>query len=195
MKNLYSKLAKAKQHIKTNPTKKAGRNKFSNYDYFTPEQVELLVFEACQDAKLITIFNLKRNEFGEYGELTVADIESEESLVVTMATAIPEIKATNVSQQIGGCMTYTERYLKMSTFGITENSLDPDTTENTKKTVESASLSKLIPLAINDANWPKVKAYCESQAGVELSVVVANLGKKYEITPKVEKEIAKIISK
>jgi len=193
MKNLYSKLAKAKQHIKTNPTKKAGRNKFSNYDYFTPEQVEMLVFEACQDAKLITIFNLKRNEFGEYGELTIADIESNDSLVVTMATAIPDIKATNISQQIGGCMTYTERYLKMSTFGITENSLDPDTTENTKKTVESASLSKLIPLAVNDSNWPKVKGYCETQKGVDAAIVIANLSKKYEITPKIEKEIAKIV--
>jgi len=193
MKNLYSKLAKAKQHIKTNPTKKAGRNKFSNYDYFTPEQVESLVFEACQDAKLITLFNLKRNEFGEYGELTVADIESDDSIVVTMATAIPDIKATNISQQIGGCMTYTERYLKMSIFGITENGLDPDTTENTKKTVESAALSKLIPLKVNDANWKKVKAYCESQKGQDVDSVVANLSKKYEITPAVEKEIAKIV--
>jgi len=193
MKTIYKKLANAKHHIKTNATKKEGRNKFSNYDYFTPEQVEKLVFDACQDSKLITLFNLKRNEFGEYGELTIADTESDENIIVTMATAIPEIKATNVSQQIGGCMTYTERYLKMSTFGITENGLDPDTTENTKKTVESASLSKLIPLAVNDANWPKVKGYCETQKGVDAAIVIANLGKKYEITPKVEKEIAKIV--
>jgi len=193
MKTIYKKLANAKHHIKTNATKKEGRNKFSNYDYFTPEQVEKLVFDACQDSKIITLFDLKRNEFGEYGEMTIADTESDESIVVTMATAIPDIKATNISQQIGGCMTYTERYLKMSVFGITENSLDPDTAENTKKTVESASLSKLIPLKVGDKNWTKVQGYCETQKGVDLDTVLANLGKKYEISPKVEAEIAKII--
>ena len=56
-----------------------------------------------------------------------------------MASAIPEIKATNIAQQLGGCVTYTERYLKMSLFGITDNQLDFDTTENTKKQTETAT--------------------------------------------------------
>ena len=68
-----------------------------------------------------------------YGRLTVYDLESGEKLTAEMATAIPEIKATNIAQQLGGCVTYTERYLKMSLFGITDNQLDFDTTENTKK--------------------------------------------------------------
>ena len=64
------------------------------------------------------------------------DIDTGNSIEYIMATAIPEIKATNIAQQLGGCVTYTERYLKMSAFGIVDNNLDPDTTNNTKKTEE-----------------------------------------------------------
>ena len=132
---IYEKLAKAKQQIANTEMKKAGKNSFSNYDYFTPEQVSMLVQKACDDNKMITLFSLKRNEFWEYWVLQVIDIEDWWEITVEWATAIPEIKATNVAQQIWGCMTYTERYLKMSLFWIIDNNLDFDTTENTKKNV------------------------------------------------------------
>lgn len=133
MKEILNKLWQARIDIASQKISKEWNNDFSHYNYFTPEQVNKLVHEACVKNRLLTKFDLKRNEFGEYGTLTVYDCDSEESLVFEGATAIPEIKATNVAQQIGGCMTYTERYLKMTAFGITDNSLDFDTTENTKK--------------------------------------------------------------
>lgn len=149
---IYEKLANAKQQIANTKMEKQGKNDFSKYSYFTPEQVSILVQKACDSCGLITLFSLKRNEFGEYGVLKVVDIETGESVEVEWATAIPEIKATNVAQQIWGCMTYTERYLKMSLFGIIDNNLDFDTTENTKKTVES-NLKKM-----TDADFRKFEA-------------------------------------
>ena len=122
--------------------KKEGKNTFSNYEYFTPSQIEFLVAAACHNNKLLTSFDLIRNELGVYGRLTVYDLESGEKLTAEMATAIPEIKATNIAQQLGGCVTYTERYLKMSLFGITDNQLDFDTTENTKKQAETKPTKK-----------------------------------------------------
>lgn len=123
---IIAKIAAAKLAIKNTKIKKEGRNDFSKYDYFTPSQIEFLVQQACSEQKLLTTFDLIRNELGVYGVLTVYDIESDEHLKYQMATAIPEIKATNISQQLGGCMTYTERYLKTSAFGITDNNLDFD---------------------------------------------------------------------
>lgn len=143
---IYEKLANAKQQIAQSDMKKAGHNSFSGYDYFTPEQVSMLVQKACDSCGLVTLFSLKRNEYGEYGLLKVVDAETWESVEVEWATAIPEIKATNVAQQIGGCMTYTERYLKMSLFGIIDNNLDFDTTENTKK---NAGLKKMTDADFN----------------------------------------------
>ena len=142
MKELLNKLASAKAEIKATKLKKEGKNTYSNYEYFTPSQVELLVATACHNNKLLTSFDLIRNELGVYGRLTVYDLESGEKLTAEMATAIPEIKATNIAQQLGGCVTYTERYLKMSLFGITDNQLDFDTTENTKKQAETKPTKK-----------------------------------------------------
>lgn len=160
MKELLNKLAAAKAEIKATKLKKEGKNTFSNYEYFTPSQIEFLVANACHANKLLTKFDLIRNELGVYGRLTVYDLESGDSLSTEMASAIPEIKATNIAQQLGGCVTYTERYLKMSIFGITDNQLDFDTTENTKKQTETAP--KTAPKA---PEQPKViderKAVCD----------------------------------
>ena len=142
MKELLNKLAAAKAEIKATKLKKEGKNTFSNYEYFTPSQIEFLVAAACHNNKLLTSFDLIRNELGVYGRLTIYDLESGEKLTTEMASAIPEIKATNIAQQLGGCVTYTERYLKMSLFGITDNQLDFDTTENTKKQAEPKTATK-----------------------------------------------------
>ena len=142
MKQLLTKLAAAKLEIKETKLKKEGKNAYSNYDYFTPSKIEFLVAQACHNNHLLTTFDLKRNELGEYGELSIWDLETGNRLITSMATAIPEIKATNVAQQLGGCMTYTERYLKTSAFGITDNDLDFDTTENTKTTAKTLKETK-----------------------------------------------------
>ena len=142
MKELLNKLASAKAEIKSTKLKKEGKNTYSNYEYFTPSQIEFLVATACHNNKLLTSFDLIRNDLGVFGRLTVYDLESGEKLTTEMASAIPEIKATNIAQQLGGCVTYTERYLKMSLFGITDNQLDFDTTENTKKQAEPKTATK-----------------------------------------------------
>ena len=142
MKELLNKLAAAKAEIKATKLKKEGKNTYSNYEYFTPSQIEFLVATACHNNNLLTSFDLIRNDLGVYGRLTVYDLESGEKLTTEMASAIPEIKATNIAQQLGGCVTYTERYLKMSLFGITDNQLDFDTTENTKKQNEPKPATK-----------------------------------------------------
>ena len=149
MKELLNKLASAKAEIKAAKLKKEGKNTYSNYEYFTPSQIEFLVASACHNNKLLTSFDLIRNELGVYGRLTVYDLESGEKLTAEMATAIPEIKATNIAQQLGGCVTYTERYLKMSLFGITDNQLDFDTTENMKKQNEIAPKAPEQPKVID----------------------------------------------
>lgn len=139
MKNIITKLAVAKQQVATEKNAKAGKNSFSNYNYFTPEQVNTIVQKVCDACWLLTKFDLKRNEYWVFGTLTVYDIESWESLEFESATAIPEIKATNVAQQMWGCMTYTERYLKMTAFWIMDNSLDFDSDEQYKARGEKAT--------------------------------------------------------
>ena len=151
MKNILKKLAVAKKMISWTKITKEWKNSFSNYNYFTPEQVNWIVEKVCEELRLLTKFDLMRDEYGVEWQLTVYDIDTEESLTFISATAIPEIKATNVAQQMWWCMTYTERYLKMTAFGIADNSLDFDTTENTKKVAEEKKdITKEWPFMPND---------------------------------------------
>lgn len=158
---LVEKLANAKREIKETKLVKEGENKFSNYKYFTPSQIELLVQQSCFNNKMVTKFDLLRDNLGVYGTLTVFDLESDENLVFTMASAIPEIKATNIAQQLGGAMTYTERYLKTSAFGITDNNLDFDNHDNSKKSEsENKKPEKLEP---TELDWINLEAIFESK--------------------------------
>ena len=129
---VIKKLFDAKKQVASMKKSKEGENSFSKYSYFTPEQVNKIVQEACEQNNILTKFDLCRNEFWVYGTLTVYDISEWDWVEFKAATEIPEIKATNAAQQLGWCMTYTERYLKMTAFWIVDNSLDFDTTENTK---------------------------------------------------------------
>jgi len=136
MKNILKKLSEAKKWIASQKMTKEWKNTFSNYSYFTPEQVCWIVEKACEEFWLFTKFDLIRDELWIEWQLTVFDIDTEETMQFIGATAIPEIKATNVAQQIWWCMTFTERYLKMTAFWISDSSLDFDTTENTEKRVK-----------------------------------------------------------
>ncbi len=148
--NIYEKLNAARKLVRETKHIKQGSNTYSNYDYFTPEQVEQIVAEVCEELNLLVICNLRRNEFGLYQQLTLVDLEdTKESLTFELATTMGELKATNATQQMGGTDTYSERYIKMKVFQIKDNNLDPDSQDNRpKKTTKTPA--KDIPLAEED---------------------------------------------
>ena len=136
-KNIYQKIQSCRAGIKASDLKKAGYNDFSGYPYYTPEQVDKLVNEACLTEKLFHKFELKRDQNGLYGEMTIIDLESGEDISFIAATEMPKITATNASQQMGGCMTFAERYLKQTIFNIVDNNLDFDAQKPTSPKIDS----------------------------------------------------------
>lgn len=149
------KISQARDKIKSSDLKKAGRNNHSKYDYYTPEQVSQLINEACRDLKLINLFELKRNELGLEGFITVYDLESDEKIVFNMATDMPKMTATNAAQQLGGAVTYTERYLLMSIYDIKDNNLDFDTTTKSaaKNTQQKKQIERELKGSEVEAKW------------------------------------------
>lgn len=133
MSNLYEKLNKARELVRTGGYKKDGTNTYSKYDYFTPEMVEKIVSDVCEKNKLLTICNLKADQFGLYQELILIDLEeTDKPLVFQLRTVMGEMKATNATQQMGGTDTYSERYIKMKVFQIKDNNLDFDSQDHTQ---------------------------------------------------------------
>ncbi|MCK5616210.1 ERF family protein [Candidatus Pacearchaeota archaeon] len=134
---ITDKLLQARKLIKETSLKKEGKNQFSNYDYFTPTQVSHLVDTVCQELKMLPIFSLKKDEFGLYGSLALVDVDESDpsckGIEIMMRTEMPSITATNRTQQMGGCETYTKRYMLMSLFDICDNNLDFDSQDNRAK--------------------------------------------------------------
>ena len=125
-----AKLLAAKKEILETKIKKEGKNTFSKYDYFTPSQITALVTKACINNGLITVFSIKEKKGTYTGYLNVMSVDSEDEIIFSIPTAMPDIKATNITQKLGGMVTYTQRYLEMVAFGITDNNLDLDSQDN-----------------------------------------------------------------
>jgi len=134
MDKIYQKLNIARKMVREGGYKKDGRNDYSKYDYFTPEMVEAIVSDVCEKNKLLTLCNLRADEYGLYQELVLVDLEGENNLVFQLRTTQGEMKATNATQQMGGTDTYSERYIKMKVFQIKDNNLDFDSQDHTKET-------------------------------------------------------------
>ena len=181
-KTIYQNLLAARDIIAKTKIKKGGRNTFSKYDYFTPDQVNKLVSNACQEVSIVTLFDLKRIELGYEGVLTLVNVEDGQSIEVSLATDMPEIKATNVTQKLGGMATYTERYLKMSAFEIVDNNLDFDEHDNTEP--------KQLP-PINDETFSKYLTWItegtKDKAGKLIDV--AYLKSKHTLNKEQENEL------
>ena len=124
------KLNQARNLIREMGVKKKGFNDYSKYSYFTPEQINDMVNKASSELGLFNKFDLSRGEFGLTATLTIYDLDTNDSETFKMATDIPSIKATNIAQQLGGAVTYSERYLKMIAYNIVENAMDFDSHDN-----------------------------------------------------------------
>jgi len=147
MRKILAKIQTMRMEVASGKHEKKGSNDFSKYKYFTPEQVKGIALKMEQEHNVLFKYDFQRDSHGEpQGVMTVYDLQSEDYLIYLATTGQPEIKATNAAQQLGGAMTYSERYLLQFILGIADNTLDPDSTDNTKKRAEQ-------PAETDDRQW------------------------------------------
>jgi len=192
-KDIYQKLHEARKYIKTCGEEKKGWNDYSKYKYYTPDQISDLSFRACEDQHLLTKFSLIRDELGILGQLIIINLDNpDEKEIFSMASAIPEIKATNASQQLGGAVTYTERYLLMVAFDIKDNNLDFDSKDQSKKS-ESATKTEPTEWLNKWTNKAKTQERTEYWTIVnranETNKTTNDLREFYKINKEVAKEL------
>ncbi len=123
------------------------------------------------DLNLFHKFDLVREQYGLMARLEIFDLDTNESVQFQIATEIPEIKATNVAQQLGGCVTYSERYLLQIAYDIKDNNLDFDTSKP-----KVAAKHNLTP---SDTDiWNKAVTYLK-----EPGHTIKDILKRYDMTP------------
>lgn len=141
--NIYKKLNEARRLVREGGYKKDARNDYSKYDYFSPESVETIVWEVCQETNLMVLTDLDKDEYGLKQLLQLLDLDSGEMLPkpFILRTEKGELKATNDTQKMGGTDTYSERYIKMKVFQIKDNNLDFDSKDHRES--KTASNNKI----------------------------------------------------
>jgi hypothetical protein len=131
--SVLKKIQQARKKIKEMNLEKQGYNAHSKYHYYLPEQVDKMVNDSSQELNLFNKYDLIRTELGLIARLTVIDLDNGNKEVFEAATEIPAITATNAAQQLGGAMTFSNRYLLMFTYDIVDNNLDFDAQKNQKQ--------------------------------------------------------------
>ena len=115
--------------------KKSGWNKYSEYKYMEMEDFLPHLRQLMFKYRITTEFSMDQDN--KIGILQLLDCDSSQKLVFTMPYEIPEIKATNLMQKIGGAATYLRRYLLINAFDIAENDMvDSQSNNSTSKPVE-----------------------------------------------------------
>ena len=104
---------------------KDGKNTFSNYDYFKPDDILKTLNPLLEEHELISIFNLKTHE-------TKEGYNSEDKVDYQFDIEKAEVKGANKAQNSGATLTYAKRYSLMNAFNIADNDDDFDSDKSAK---------------------------------------------------------------
>ena len=118
--NIYEKITNIKNDFLKENVKKSGRNKFANYTYYELADITPVLIELCKKYGIFTKFSYTKDE----ATLEIVNIENpNEREIYTSPMEELELKGCNKIQALGGCETYSRRYLYMSAFDIIENDM------------------------------------------------------------------------
>lgn len=118
--NIYEKITNIKSDFLKANVKKSGKNKFANYTYYELADITPVLIELCKQYGIFTKFSYTKDE----ATLEIVNIENpDEREIYTSPMEELELKGCNKIQALGGCETYSRRYLYMSAFDIIENDM------------------------------------------------------------------------
>lgn len=135
---------------------KNGKNEYSNYKYFKPEEINQKVNPLLLKYKIFPLFYsyyetydmeicetmesekamkcITKKELKEIAKLEFQDIlGKDKTIVYQMPIERIDIKGANKMQNIGGVRTYAKRYLYMEALNISDDKLDLDSDDMSGK--------------------------------------------------------------
>ncbi len=114
---IYEKLMKARKKFHSSPIKKTGWNDFSKYDYFELSDFLIPAMDILAENDLIAVVSFET----ELATMTVVDVTSNETIVITSPMSTAQLKACQPVQSMGACQTFVRRYLYTTLFEIVEH--------------------------------------------------------------------------
>ena len=148
--NIYEKITNIKSDFLKANVKKSGKNKFANYTYYELADITPVLIELCKQYGIFTKFSYTKGE----ATLEIVNIENpNEREIYTSPMEELELKGCNKIQALGGCETYSRRYLYMSAFDIIENDMfDAVVSEEKEKQTTDNNIFLKIKKLMQDKN-------------------------------------------
>lgn len=151
--NIYEKITNIKNDFLKENVKKSGRNKFANYTYYELADITPVLIELCKKYGIFTKFSYTKDE----ATLEIVNIENpNEREIYTSPMEELELKGCNKIQALGGCETYSRRYLYMSAFDIIENDM--------------------FDAVVNEEKEPKEKQTAENNIYIKIKKLIKDKG-------------------
>jgi hypothetical protein len=120
---------------------KDGKNTFSNYNYFKPDDIQLAINPLLKQYELISIFNLTFNDMKYTGHLRIEDFNSDDKVEYVFDLDKAIVKGANEAQNSGATLTYAKRYSLMNAFNLADNDDDPDSDKQTAKNANNKKVN------------------------------------------------------
>ena len=125
--SIFAKLMAARKDFHSASIVKTGYNKFSEYSYFELSDFLLPALAILADYDLVPIISFT----DDLATMTVHDVETGETFVITSALSTAALKACQPVQSMGACQTFVRRYLYVTLMEIVEHDvLEETSTEN-----------------------------------------------------------------
>lgn len=173
--NIYEKLQSMRVELQKKKLHKSGRNKFAGYDYFELSDILPSINQLQEKHKTCSFITFDR----EIAKLTILNSEKvDEKIEFTIPMATLSLKGANEVQNLGGCQTYSRRYLYLNAFEIVEHDYfdaiqgketESETALKAKKQVLNNLVSKYT--GVSGKSLKEITEYLTSRAGKNLKSI------------------------
>lgn len=173
--NIYEKLQSMRVELQKKKIHKSGRNKFAGYDYFELSDILPHINQLQEKHKTCSFITFDR----EIAKLTILNSEKvDEKIEFTIPMATLSLKGANEVQNLGGCQTYSRRYLYLNAFEIVEHDYfdaiqgketESETALKAKKQVLNNLVSKYA--SVSGKTLKEITEYLISRVGKNLKSI------------------------
>ena len=176
--SIYRKLAEVRAKFHSSPIVKTGYNSFSKYSYFELSDFLVPALKIMADHGLVAVISFDI----ELATMTVHDVSSEATIVITSPMSTATLKACQPVQSLGAVETFQRRYLWVALLEIVEH----DAIDST----ETANPDEALPEQATEQQLAMIDDY--EQAGKIPETTQAWLDKHETLT---EKQASNLITK
>ncbi len=132
---IFAKLMRARTAFHAIDIQKSGYNQFSNYHYFELGDFLIPAMDCLAAEGLVPVVTFSH----EYATMTVHDVVTGESFVITSPMSTAKLKACHEIQNLGAVESYERRYLWSTLIELVET----DQAESVKPAAELANAEQI----------------------------------------------------